>query len=113
MSELDDLARAVNYPSRPARPAPNYGAIKAGAAILNLVGLLYVITGLGSMVVGVLAIVNPPPATAVSGNIPSTWVVATPAFIFSLISIAGGVLQMTVASIALAIRDIARNSFAQ
>ena len=120
MSEdLESLASAASYshpvqyasPQTSRRRAPSYGAITIGAVIMNIFGGTYV--GIGIVII-VLSLVGA--GTAGSQNVNGLGVAAA-----ASVGLAGvltglafatvGFIVLMIGSLAIAVRDIARNSW--
>lgn len=98
----ESIAVPISYHSpTTSRPAPAYSGIVAGASVLQVIGLLFILLGV-ALGVGIVY------ATIDTGFSLWGWLSALFSAVFS---IGYGILFFFGSSIGLAIRDIARNSF--
>ena len=109
-----------------ARPTPDYGQIKAGARLLNgfamvawVVGSMAVAAAVLFVVLGVMAVTSGAARRDQRpGSHPRKWIASAADWSAALAAFVAGLLAMVVAatlqmaaSLALAVRDMARNSF--
>lgn len=88
-------------------PVPAYTSIRGGSFVLNVVGLLYLLAGLLASVVAVYTFIAPSHgADSEVDHTEGAILLAS-----GLGAIGAGLVLLMLGSIALAIRDIARNSF--
>jgi hypothetical protein len=115
----DDLSHLA-YAARtaPARgwvePPPAYTAIRLGGSVLVAAGAVYIITGLVCFGVAAYMIVTANPAERnpdPNSLDPSAWVVGGGMVLAGLVAVAWGLMVAMLGSLALAVRDMARNSF--
>ncbi|MDB5294972.1 MAG: hypothetical protein JWO31_955 [Phycisphaerales bacterium] len=123
MTELDDLATAAAYarpvhahqpgyaaPARPPARVPSYTGITIGARLLIAFGIMCVV---GAAVVVGIAIFGAVATVAQSrdgGGVAAVLLAGT-TVPFALAALGWGILFVLVGTVAIAIRDIARNSF--
>lgn len=121
MNSIHPPPSVVPYQSAGGALTPSYTALRIGAGVLNVIGMLYLAGGLVCFILAMVVVITTPIAptpmaspfrsTPTPSALPPSWLAASPLLFLSFVSIAAGVVQMILASMALAIRDIARNSF--
>lgn len=109
MNELEQLAatqRASGYARRGI--APTYGAIKIGASIMRIIGGVYLIGGAALIAIHGLEWLKADKAIARAS---AEVLEARTGLMYGLAAFAAGIIVLMLAELALAIRDMARNSF--
>jgi hypothetical protein len=105
------MAASVSYanPRTHSTTAPRYDEIVTGANILNAVAILIIIVGIIALVVAFVLCLSAMRQQGMDAT--AGWITAASTAFWGLSVIVGAMLIRMNASLALAIRDIARNSF--
>jgi hypothetical protein len=104
----EGYATATVAPPTKAIKVPEYRSIVAGAQVLNILSLLFLLGAALTMLFGIYVVCDASSTRSIGLAAP---VILVPAIISSLAQLAVGLLIRLLAAVSLAIRDIAQNSF--